>query len=139
LICLIAGGTVITIFYKYGRDVWQGHEYYYEGSFAILAAVVITVMGAALLRIGKMQEKWRIKLAESIDAPINPQKGGNRLKQIFEKYAMFILPLITVLREGVEGILFVAGVSFQAPPSAVPLAVLGGLLLGSGVGIMLYK
>lgn len=52
---------------------------------------------------------------------------------------MFILPFITVLREGLEAVVFIAGVSFSSPASAVPLPVVIGLLAGFAVGYLLYK
>lgn len=135
---MIISGVIIGLFYTIGKDSWGMNENYYEGAFALLASVIITVMGAALLRIGKMQNKWRVKLAQALEAPVSTSSRG-WLKQSLEKYAMFILPFVTVLREGVEAVVFVAGVSFQAPPSAVPLPVLVGVMCGSLVGWLLYK
>ena len=97
-------------------------------------------MGGALLRVGRMEEKWRAKLAKAIEAPVVTKSGSRAwLVSFFEKYAMFALPFITVLREGIEGIVFVAGVSFSAPVTAVPLPVIFGLFFGSLVGYALYK
>ena len=123
-----------------GTDAWGDREYYYEGVFSLLSAVIITIMGGALLRVGKMEEKWRVKLAKAIEAPIVTAQGRRAwLVSFFEKYAMFALPFITVLREGIEGIVFVAGVSFSAPVTAVPLPVVFGLLFGALVGYALYR
>jgi high-affinity iron transporter len=124
-----------------GVDKWDVSEYNYEGAFSLFAAVIITIIGAALLRIGKMQEKWRVKLAAALEAPVNSgAKGRWRwFKRFAEKYAMFVLPFITVLREGIEAIIFVAGVSFSAPLTAVPLPVVIGLIAGAFVGYLLYK
>lgn len=97
-------------------------------------------MGFALLRIGKMQEKWRVKLAAAMEAPVRTGGSmGGTIKRFFEKYAMFVLPFVTVLREGIEAIVFVAGVTFSAPASAVPLPVVVGLAVGAVVGYILYK
>jgi high-affinity iron transporter len=52
---------------------------------------------------------------------------------------MFALPFITVLREGIEAIVFVAGVTFSASATAIPLAVVVGLIVGILVGYILYK
>ena len=52
---------------------------------------------------------------------------------------MFVLPFITALREGLEAIVFVAGVMFSAPASAVPLPVVVGLAAGFIVGYVLYR
>lgn len=140
LICLIVAGGLIGAFYTLGKNAWQSSEYNYEGAFALIASVVITIVGAALLRIGKMQEKWRVKLAKALEAPVKtsgPTSG--RFKRFAEKYAMFALPFITVLREGIEAIVFLAGVSFSAPITAVPLPVVVGIAAGVLVGYILYK
>ena len=52
---------------------------------------------------------------------------------------MFILPFITVLREGLEAIVFIAGVTFSSPASSVPLPVVTGLAGGSLVGYVIYR
>ncbi|KAI1002995.1 High affinity iron permease [Podosphaera aphanis] len=140
LICLIAGGAVIGVFYTLGKNSWSQYEYIYEGSFAIFASIVISFLGAALLRVSKMQQKWRVKLSKALETK-SPLKEGKKaaFKRYCEKYVMFIVPFITVLREGLEAVIFVAGVSFSAPASAVPLPVVTGLLAGGGVGWLLYK
>lgn len=96
-------------------------------------------MGGALLRVSKLQDKWRVKLAKALEE--NPIKfGKNRsFKRWCEKYAMFVLPFITVLREGLEAVVFITGVSFSAPATSVPLAVLVGLIAGTAIGFFLYK
>ncbi|KAI1388945.1 iron permease FTR1 [Hypoxylon trugodes] len=143
-LCLIVAAGLIGAFYKLGTDKWSLNEYNYEGAFALVAAVIISIMGVALLRVGKMQEKWRVKLAKSLEAP-EATAGRKRwfqpgwFKRYAEKYAMFFLPFITVLREGIEAIVFVAGVSFSAPAKAFPLPVVVGLIAGGIVGYFLYK
>lgn len=141
-ICLVIAAGIIGTFYTVGRDAWQANEYNYEGAFALIASVIISVVGVALLRVGKIQEKWRVKLAKALEAPVNAGVGASRagwLKRFAEKYAMFVLPFVTVLREGIEAIVFIAGVSFSAPATAVPLPVVVGLIVGSLVGYLLYR
>lgn len=140
----MVGAAVIGTFYTVGANTWDSGELVYEGAFALVACVIITVVGAALLRIGKMQEKWRVKIAAAVESPIGAfafrgSSKGAWFKHFAEKYAMFILPFITVLREGIEAIVFVAGVSFTAPASAFPLPVVVGLIAGILVGYLLYK
>jgi high-affinity iron transporter len=139
-LCLAIGGGIIGSFYRYGKDKWANTEYYWEGSFGLLATVIITILGAALLRVSKMQEKWRVKLAKSLEeSPVTASGKRGVFKRWGEKYAMFIVPFITVLREGLEAVIFIAGVSFSAPASAVPLPVVIGLIAGSFVGYLIYK
>ncbi|KAK3320743.1 putative iron transferase [Cercophora scortea] len=139
LLCLIIGAALIGVFYTVGANKWDTTELDYEGAFCLIASVIITVVGFTLLRIGKMQEKWRVKLAAAMEAPIHTGGKMGVVKRFFEKYAMFALPFITVLREGIEAIVFVAGVTFSAPATAVPLPVVVGLIVGALIGYILYK
>lgn len=140
LICLIIGGGIIGAFYSLGKDAWTNTEYYWEGSFAIFASVVISIMGAALLRVSKMQQKWQVKLTQAMETKaVHTGSRTSAFKRWGEKYAMFILPFITVVREGLEAVVFVAGVSFSSPATSVPLPVVIGLLAGSAVGYLIFK
>ncbi|KAL2213456.1 iron permease FTR1 family protein [Sarocladium strictum] len=140
VICLIVAAALIGTFYGVGKDKWQANEYYYEGAFSIFASVIITLVGVGLLRVGQMQEKWRVKLAQAIEAPLKNSKGcGAWFTRATEKYAMFVLPFITILREGIEAILFVSAVSFSAPATAIPLPTVLGLIVGGFVGYLIYK
>jgi high-affinity iron transporter len=145
LICLIVGCGLIGAFYGFGRDSWGPAEYIYEGVFAIIASLIISLMGAALLRVSKMQEKWRLKLARALESKSNSityhtagQTFKERFKLYCERYAMFILPFITILREGLEAVIFIGGVSLALPASSIPLATVCGLLAGVAVGVVIY-
>jgi high-affinity iron transporter len=99
LVVLIIGAGMIGAFYGLKDDVWASSEDVWEGVFSLLAAIIITLMGAALLRVSKLQDKWRIKIAKAIEAKDKTgTRFGHRFKHFCEKYAMFILPFITVLR-----------------------------------------
>ncbi|KAE8145435.1 iron permease FTR1/Fip1/EfeU [Aspergillus avenaceus] len=126
-VCLCIGGGMIGAFYGYGKGHFASTEDLWEGIFALIAAVIIT-------------EKWRVKLAQALETKTVP--GGrmtDRIKQWSQKYFMFILPLITVLREGLEAVVFIGGVSLSFPASAFPLPVFTGLLAGVVVGYIIYR
>ncbi len=137
IICLAIGGGVIGAFYRLKTNNWSAAENIWEGVFALVASIIITVMGAALLRVSKMREKWRLKFAKAFEPRSSVR--GNRFKLWAEKYAMFLLPFVTVLREGVEAVLFVGGVSISTQASSIPLAVLAGMAAGCLVGFGIYK
>jgi high-affinity iron transporter len=61
------------------------------------------------------------------------------IKHWCEKYAMFLLPFITVLREGLEAVVFIGGVSLSIPATAFPLAVVTGLGCGILIGYLIYR
>ena len=97
-------------------------------------------MGAALLRVSKMQAKWRVKLAKALEAKDNRHaKFGTRFKAWAEKYAMFLLPFVTIMREGIEAIVFIGGVSLGLDASSIPLPAICGLAAGCLVGFIIYK
>ena len=130
-------GACIAVFYTLKNDVWSKSEDLWEGIFCLIATIMITLMGLAMLRINKMREKWRVKLAQAL---VKTPKGAKRLGigHYTKKYAMFILPFITVLREGLEAVVFVGGVGLNSPASSFPLPVICGLIAGITVGVVMY-
>ncbi|EOO02197.1 putative plasma membrane iron permease protein [Phaeoacremonium minimum UCRPA7] len=144
-ICLIIGGAFIGVFYGLGRDIWSQSEDLWEGIFYLIATVIITVMGLALLRINKMQDKWRQKIAEALAAHAKRSKTKHRdrfgvwIGDWSRRHVMFILPFITTLREGIEAIVFVGGVSLGLPAKSFPLPVICGILAALLIGYLLYR
>ena len=98
-------------------------------------------MGAGLLRVSKLRQKWQIKLARALEVKESEKSGPlqNRFKNWLVKYAMFHLPFVTVLREGIEAIVFIGGVGLSQSASAFPLAVICGVAAGILVGLVMYK
>ncbi|EPQ64472.1 High affinity iron permease [Blumeria graminis f. sp. tritici 96224] len=140
LICIIIGSGLIGAFYTLGNNSWEKYEYIYEGSFAIISSLIISILGAALLRVSKMQGKWRIKLAKVLeDRALTVEGKRASIKLWFGQYVLFMVPFVTIMREGLEAVIFVAGVSFSAPATAVPLAVAAGLIAGGAVGWLIYN
>jgi high-affinity iron transporter len=138
ILCFILGAAFIATFYTVGNNIWSKSEDLWEGIFCIIATVLISVMGIAMLRINKMKEKWRIKLAKALTKPPSNKKDRFKIGYLTKKYCMFILPFITCLREGLEAVVFVGGVGLSSPASAFPLPVICGLIAGIAVGTLLY-
>lgn len=139
IICLGIGGGFIGAYYTLGNDIWANSEDLWEGIFCIIATVLISLMGIAMVRINKLQRKWRVKIARAIVTP--PAKKSDRFKigYLLKKYSMFILPFITTLREGLEAVVFVGGVGIsETSARAFPLPVVCGLIAGIAVGAFLY-
>ena len=137
-ICLVIGGAFIGTFYSLGKDIWSNSEDLWEGIFCVIATILISIMGVAMLRVNKMQEKWRVKLARALLDPPKDKKDRYKIGYLTKKYCMFILPFITVLREGLEAVVFVGGVGLSSPATAFPIPVITGLLAGGLVGYLLY-
>ena len=138
LVCLIIGCAFIGAFYGLGKNIWGNSEDLWEGIFCIIATVLITAMGIPMLRINKMKEKWRVKLAQALIKTPSNKKDRFRLGYLGKKYALFILPFITCLREGLEAVVFVGGVGLNSPATSFPIPVIVGLIAGIIVGALLY-
>ncbi|KAF2008998.1 plasma membrane iron permease [Aaosphaeria arxii CBS 175.79] len=139
LICIFIGAGCVAAFYVAGELIYDKFEHLWEGVFSLVAAVIITIVGGALLRVNKLQDKWRVKIAKIIEARESELPSEGRFKRWAEKYAMFILPFVTVLREGIEAVVFIAGVGVGLPATAYPLAVIAGFGGGAFVGYLIYK
>ncbi|KUI59237.1 Plasma membrane iron permease [Cytospora mali] len=146
-ICICIGAGMIGAFYTLSKDYFASTEDVWEGVFGIIASVIISMMGAALLRVNKMQEKWRVKLKLALESKEKEHHrwsdaGGlmHYIKVWSEKHVMFLLPFVTVLREGLEAVVYIGGVSLTGlPATSFPLAVICGILCGCLVGYIIYK
>lgn len=139
VVCLIVGATFIFAFYYLGKDLWNATEKLWEATFSLIASVIITLMGLAMLRINKMREKWKIKMAQLIiSAHENRKDAGWGIRSLSRRYAMAILPFVTTLREGLEAVVFLGGIGINEPATSFPLAAIAALLLGLAVGWVMY-
>ncbi|KAF9113203.1 high-affinity iron permease [Mortierella sp. AM989] len=134
LISIAIGVAFIVVWNKYSNNIWASSEQIWEGCFSLLAAVMITIMGVAMLRTTQIQEKWKVKLAKALE-----HENSRGIKNSSRRYALFILPFITVLREGLEAIVFIGGITFTEKTKAIPAAVCSGIACGLVVGYLIYR
>lgn len=85
-------------FYTKLVDLWAKTEQIWEGVFSIVASLIILVMGTAFLKMDQSRVKWRFKLARAFDRSLNASGQGEAVKTKGEKWALFLLPFITVVR-----------------------------------------
>jgi len=110
-----------------------------------MLTVSILIMGLAFLRLPHAQTKWRLKLlsaykdkhesghgtieGEERDGDQRESKKGKGGRMI-----LFGLPFITVLREGLEGVVFLGGIGLSEKPLAVAGGAFMGLVIGTIIG-----
>lgn len=109
-------------------------------------------MGLAFLRLPHAQTKWRLKLLsaykdkhenhDSADEGVQGEDGSihnqNKAKRgKGGRMILFGLPFITVLREGLEGVVFLGGIGLSEKPLAVAGGALMGLIIGAIIGACL--
>ncbi|GAA5808460.1 high-affinity iron permease [Mucor flavus] len=137
-ICICIGAAFIAVYYTVLNDLWGNSEDIWEGAFSLVAVIMITVMGLAMLKTERMQEKWKVKLAIAMAK----KEDGDRkstFKEKLQKYAFFVLPFVTVLREGLEAVVFIGGVSLGIPGKSIPIAAIMGIVCGILVGLLIYR
>jgi len=122
----------IAVFYTVARDLWEENGPAWEGSFSLIASVVITFMALSMTRVQQWRKKWERKLEEAIESYLQKHKTGN-------KWALILLPFTVVCREAVETFVFIGGIGFDRPASDLPIPAILGLLTGFAVGWILYK
>lgn len=141
LLCLVIGGTFIVVFYHIGSDLWSLSEHYYEGVLSIVASLIMSIMGLFFLRMGKLREKYRVKLATIIYSEQGEllDEQPNKAATFSGKYAFFILPFVTTLREGLEAVVFIGGVGIDQPLTSIPLSMLTAVTISGIFGYFFFK
>ncbi|GAA6025990.1 hypothetical protein JCM11491_000591 [Sporobolomyces phaffii] len=138
-ITICIGAAFIAVFFTQLQDLWAKSEDLYEGIFCLVAAILIFFMSLGMLKIDRSQIKWKHKFAaafskdESIEVTEHERKQGRR-----GKWGLFILPMVTILREGLEAVTFVGGVSLGQSAKSIPLAAIMGILVGFIIGFIIY-
>lgn len=150
VVCGAIGTVFIVVFRSIGKNLWNTTEKLWEAFFCIVASILITIMGRPLLRLNSLQKKWNQKLTqhlvehhslevaedEAVDDLVNSK---SRLKRWSRKYALFLLPFVTTLREGLEAVTFLGGLGISVPSSSIPLSVMLAFVAGVLVGVAMYK
>nr|GAT54804.1 iron permease FTR1 [Mycena chlorophos] len=132
-LALAIGAAFIAVWFTQAADLWSKSEELWEGIFELIASLMIFVMGVTMLRMDRAKAKWRVKL-EAAFSKHRHTDGSTKVG----RWALFILPLITVLREGMEAVIFVGGVSLGQPATSIPIATIVGLICGILVGFIIY-
>lgn len=144
LIALAIGAAFLAVFYTQAQDLYSKSEDLWEAIFSLIACLMIYAMGITMLKMDHAKVKWRLKLQAAFQKSQHVQDAGNLSREdkkagFRTRYALFLLPLITVLREGLETVIFVGGVSLGQEAKSIPLATIVGLLCGIVVGYLLYR
>lgn len=136
LLAFVIGAAFVAVWFIKVVDLFSAAEEIWEGVFSLIASILILVMGLAMLRMDRAKAKWRRKLSHAFavkgDNGSDDQSGKAGVRMLF------MLPFVTVLREGLEAVVFVGGVSLGQPASSIPLAALSGLIIGLIVGYLIY-
>jgi high-affinity iron transporter len=151
VLCLIIGGIFIYMWYAFARNLFEENEALIEGVLMLVASVFLTITGLAFARGNSLYAKIQEKLTKKIQdhqitaVSIADSDNGETLDEesfLVSKKAktvFFLIPFVSVLRDGLESVLLFAGVGISEPLSSIPLAAIAGLLLGVFLGFFLHR
>mmetsp|Transcript_21305 Transcript_21305/g.27958 ORF Transcript_21305/g.27958 Transcript_21305/m.27958 type:complete len:351 (+) Transcript_21305:222-1274(+) len=129
-LAILMGIIFISIFYAAKNNLFTGEaEALFEGVLMLLACAIITVLGTSMIKMASKMAKYEKKMSQKVKEVM---EGTN-------KYGMIILPLSSILREGIESIIFLAGVGASYPASSIPIPGICGAIVGSICGYLMYK
>ncbi|KAK9810489.1 hypothetical protein WJX72_011512 [[Myrmecia] bisecta] len=130
ILCSILVGVIcIIIFYVAKNRIFQGNgKMIFKGFINLVAAFLITLVAFAMLKFKNYEKKWEVKLGNAAS------KAESRGKQT----SVFFLAFSAVFREGIETVIFIAGISASTSVSAIPIPAIVGIIMGCAVGIFLY-
>jgi high-affinity iron transporter len=94
LLAVAVGAAFIAVWFTKASDLWSKSEELWEGIFSLIASMMILAMGLGVLRMDRAKAKWRVKIRRAFEG--TGRDSGSRTG----RWALFVLPLVTVLREG---------------------------------------
>lgn len=104
-------------------------------------------MGIAFLRLPHARMKWRLKLLQAVEGAAGvDQKSASSTRRRHRKmgaraargWILFGLPFITVLREGLEGVVFLGGIGLTGSPLSIFTGAVAGFLIGGVLAVTLF-
>ncbi len=124
----VASGIVASILLAYGFQFIQGgfaaNEELYEGIFMVVTAAMVSW----LILWMAQQKKFVEKLQQ--DMKVNIDKN--------QTFGLFILAFVATLREGVEAVLFMAGISINTGALSLGAGFLG-VVFAIIIGILVFE
>jgi high-affinity iron transporter len=161
LVVILGGSAIIVVWYTLGKNIWEGVELLWEGVFGMIASILITLTAFSVLNSQHLMDNLRKKITERlrpsrvtddetalaftdsdlIESEAEPEEQPTRQSQIESKgnLLFFWVPCLTILREGLEAVVFIGGVATTEPASSIPLAATAGLAVGFLIGVFIHS
>ncbi|KAJ3240664.1 high-affinity iron permease [Chytriomyces hyalinus] len=166
LISAIIGTIFLVLWFKYANNLWASAEALWEACFSLLSAVLLSSMAFVFLKSDSLTEKWQRKLEKSLQTNAtnlaqNASEGSpsdtnaaaaeivsdekaekeEEKAEVQKKWSQvfFWVPLVTILREGIEGMIFLGGISITEDPGNIPIAAVVGVAAGCLIGWLVFR
>lgn len=146
IIITSVGAAFVTVFHIYGKNLFSGAELLYEGIVGLLASLLIAFTSFAFLKGNKLYDNLHTKLERGIGMASHDDDTIKETPKSLESSnyttaakAFFWIPFITIMREGLETIMIIGGVSFSEDITSIPLAAIVGIIAGILAGILINR
>eukprot|EP00884_Botryococcus_braunii_P007613 jgi/Botrbrau1/16853/Bobra.150_2s0075.1 len=118
-VTLVIGTAFVVVFYVARTRIFSGiGQMIFKGYINLFAAYLIAVLAFAMLRFMNYEKKWERKLLLAASR-VDENKSS--------KWTIFLLAFAAIFREGLETVIFLAGVSTSVPITSIPSPALWGL------------
>ncbi|KAI9362983.1 iron permease FTR1 family-domain-containing protein [Zopfochytrium polystomum] len=143
-ISAVIGAAFLVVWFKYAKNLWKSAEQLWEGIEGLVAGVMLTILAFGFLQSEELTEKWHKKLRRQLTVAVVASAKTDRDAPVLSNsntagYTLFILPFVTVLREGLECLVFIGGIGISSDPGTIPLAAVVGLGCGALLGYLIFR
>jgi high-affinity iron transporter len=130
IVSLILGVIFVLVFYLANTQLLDAKaSAIFKGCICWVASLLITIVAFAMLKFYNLERKWRRKL----------ENGASRSTTArSQRWSMFLLAGSATLREGIESVLFLTGVSAGSSVKSVIIPGLLGIIIGALCGLAIY-
>ncbi|KAJ3268354.1 hypothetical protein HDV01_003093 [Terramyces sp. JEL0728] len=137
---LALGAVVIYIWYRYGENVWEKNELLWEGTLGVISSAFITITAFAILKTQDLKEKLNRKLQTRINSVQALETVDSEISNFKSTIHMFFwISFLSVVREGLEAVVFMGGVAVTEPASSIPIAAVCGVIVGLLLGYLIHR
>lgn len=131
-ISIVIGVVFIILFYVAGSKIFTGNsQAIFKGVVSWIACLLITVVAFHMLKFYNVERKWRRKLEGAMEADREAA-----IKSY--KWSILLLALSATLREGIESVLFLTGVSQGDGIKSIIIPGIVGVILGLALGMLIF-
>ncbi|KAL6784794.1 Plasma membrane iron permease [Auxenochlorella protothecoides] len=130
-VALIVGVVFIVLFYVANNSIFTGNaENLFKGFIFYIAVLLIVYVSFHMLKFYNLEKKWRYKLEQAF-------KEREGMKKSY-RYTVAFLAFSATVREGIESVLFLTGVSGGQGITSVIIPGIVGAILGLIAGCIIF-
>ena len=131
---VLLGSVGIGLFYHLRKNLFDddAEQEKFEGAVGLFAAALLTFLAFSMSRVLAWYMKWEGRLLGAIGA-------SDALSNRSSRWSIYFLVVSSILREGLESVLFIAGIGASQEAESIPIPALLGLIVAIAVGVLMFR